>query len=199
MFKENKKEFQFLIVFFVILIIGGCSNETKYVTVLGEYKNLKYEKYNIEVSESEIEEEIKGELAAYIEYEKVNDAIKSNDIVVMDLSMYNENKEKIYNQEYEYIVDGTDIGLDAELIGKGKGDIIEYFPQEIAKELGDNNKNCFIKIIQIDREKPLVLTDEFVQRISKMSTVKEYKQYIKDTVYNIKEEMVKDEIMENLQ
>lgn len=67
---------------------------------------------------------------------------------MMDLSLYNENKEKIHNQEYEYIVDGTDIGLDTKLIGRRKGDIIEYFPKEIVKELGDNDKNCFIPKIQ---------------------------------------------------
>ncbi len=111
---------------------------------------------------------------------------------MMDLSLYNENKEKIHNEEYEYIVDGTDIGLDTKLIGKRKGDIIEYFPKEIVKELGGNAKNCFIKIIQINREKPLVLTDEFVQKISKMSTVKEYRQYIKDFGYETIEEFEND-------
>ena len=177
------------------IILSGCGKNDKIIS-LGNYRNLQYEMNAIEITEEEIEEEIYYDLSEYIEYETITGEIIDNDIVIMEIELQNRSTNELrIIDDYEYsVVEGQD-EMSKLLLGKKTGDTIKYVPKDIEK---GQQEEGYITIIKVSREKPLMLSETFVKNVGNFGTVNEYKNYIKQRVYNIKQETQIEEIKDKL-
>lgn len=199
---KNKKIVILFEIICILLLIYGCGTETDtYISKLGNYKNLTYETKEINITEEDIENEIRGELLPYIEYETIYDDVKIDDIVIFKIEIKKSGEEKfsLISDNYGYWIEGTDNEFDKNLIGKKPGDIITQMPDSMAQDLEcDNSDSCKITVLYVRREIPIVLSDEFVQQQFQISSVGKYKQKVKENIYSMEEKWNEEEYKNEL-
>ena len=183
---------------------------------LGEYKGVEVPKSEIEVTDEEVDAEVKKEQEKNSRTINVEDrAAQLNDIVTIDFEGSVDGVPFDGGQATEYpltLGSNTFIpGFEDQLVGAKVGDDVDVkvtFPEEYqAKELAGKEAifKCAVKKIEA-KELP-EFDDDFAKDVSEFDTLAEYKEHVKTNLVEKKENEAKhakedaavDKIIENAQ
>ena len=183
---------------------------------LGEYKGVEVPKSEIEVTDEEVDAEVKKEQEKNSRTINVEDrAAQLNDIVTIDFEGSVDGVPFDGGQATEYpltLGSNTFIpGFEDQLVGAKVGDDVDVkvtFPEEYqAKELAGKEAifKCAVKKIEA-KELP-ELDDDFAKDVSEFDTLAEYKEHVKtnledkkaDEAKRAKEDAAVDKAIENAQ
>ena len=183
---------------------------------LGEYKGVEVPKSEIEVTDEEVDAEVKKEQEKNSRTINVEDrAAQLNDIVTIDFEGSVDGVPFDGGQATEYpltLGSNTFIpGFEEQLVGAKVGDDVDVkvtFPEEYqAKELAGKEAifKCAVKKIEA-KELP-ELDDDFAKDVSEFDTLAEYKEHVKtnledkkaDEAKRAKEDAAVDKAIENAQ
>jgi len=160
----------------------------KPVVTLGEYKGLKYEAEAVEVTEAEVEAELKRVQEQQSSTETVEDrAVEMDDIVTIDYEGFCDGVAFDGGKGADYdLTIGSHSFIDTfedQLIGKNIGDDVEVnvtFPAEYhAAELAGKPAVFKVKVKAIKVKVLPELDDEFASEVSDFETLDEYKADLK--------------------
>ncbi|MDF2935087.1 MAG: trigger factor [Paenibacillaceae bacterium] len=170
---------------------------------LGDYKGIEVPAQSTEVTEEDIENELKQLQQRHAELTVVEEgAVENGDTVVIDFEGFSEGvpfdggKAEKYSLE---IGSGSFIpGFEEQLVGLAKGeekDIDVTFPENYQSEELKGKPVVFkIKLHDIKRKNLPVLDDEFAKDVSEFDTLEEYKQDITKRIAERKEQNGKREL-----
>jgi trigger factor len=163
---------------------------------LGEYKGLKVEKYDVDVTEDEIDAKLKEEAEKNARQVTVEDRpVQNGDEVILDYEGFVDGVAfeggKGENHPLE-IGSGSFIpGFEKQLIGVNTGVDVEVkvtFPEEYhAKELQGKDAVFQCKIHEIKAKEIPEIDDEFASEVSEFDTLAEYREDLKKTIAKKKE------------
>ena len=183
---------------------------------LGQYKGLEYDEKPVEVTDEDLEQELKKVQEQNARTVTVEDrAIANGDIAVIDFtgSVDGEEFEGGKGEDYELVI-GSHSFIDTfedQLIGKNTGDEIEVnvtFPEDYqAADLAGKPALFKVVIKAIKTKEVPELDDEFASDVSDFDTLDEYKEDLKKTILEKKEKAAKtvkenalvDKVIENAQ
>lgn len=181
-------------------LIFTATTAVKPQVTLGEYKGVQVEKAPIEVLDAEVDAEITREREANSRMVTVEDrAVEVGDVATIDFEGFidGETFEGGKGENYDLTIgSGTFIpGFEKQLIGAKAGDELDVnvtFPEDYsAKDLAGKDAvfKCRIHTVRV-KELPEV-DDEFAQEVSEFDTLEEYKQDIKNRLFENKKEEAK--------
>lgn len=183
---------------------------------LGQYKGLEYDEKPVEVTDEDLEQELKKVQEQNARTITVEDrAIANGDIAVIDFtgSVDGEEFEGGKGEDYELVI-GSHSFIDTfedQLIGKNTGDEVEVnvtFPEDYqAADLAGKPALFKVVIKAIKTKEIPELDDEFASDVSDFDTLDEYKEDLKKTILEKKEKAAKtakenalvDKVIENAQ
>ena len=183
---------------------------------LGQYKGLEYDEKPVEVTDEDLEQELKKVQEQNARTITVEDrAIANGDIAVIDFtgSVDGEEFEGGKGEDYELVI-GSHSFIDTfedQLIGKNTGDEVEVnvtFPEDYqAADLAGKPALFKVVIKAIKTKEVPELDDEFASDVSDFDTLDEYKEDLKKTILEKKEKAAKtakenalvDKVIENAQ
>lgn len=160
----------------------------KPVVTLGEYKGLKYEAEAVEVTEAEVEAELKKVQEQQSSTETVEDrAVEMGDIVTIDYEGFCDGVAFDGGKGADYdLTIGSHSFIDTfedQLVGKNIGDDVEVnvtFPTEYHAEALAGKPALFkVKVKTIKVKVLPELDDEFASEVSDFETLEEYKADLK--------------------
>ncbi len=170
---------------------------------LGDYKGIEVEKASAEVTEEDIEAELKKVQEQNSRLITVEDrAVEDGDQTVIDFEGFVDGEafEGGKGEDYPLTI-GSHSFIDTfeeQLIGKSIGeesDINVTFPEEYhAKELANKPALFKVTVKEIKKKELPELNDEFASEVSEFETLEEYKNSIKETLSDKKQ---KDAATEN--
>lgn len=164
--------------------------------ILGEYKGVEIKKIEVEVTEEEIEAELKKEQENNSRTIVVEDrAVESGDIATIDFEGFVDGTPFEGGKGTDYpltIGSNTFIpGFEDQLIGANTGDKLDVnvtFPEEYqAKDLAGKAAVFKCEIKKIEKKELPELDDEFAKDVSEFDTLDEYKADIKKNLTEKKE------------
>ena len=183
---------------------------------LGQYKGLEYDEKPVEVTDEDLEQELKKVQEQNARTITVEDrAIANGDIAVIDFtgSVDGEEFEGGKGEDYELVI-GSHSFVDTfedQLIGKNTGDEVEVnvtFPEDYQVADLAGKPALFKVVIKAIKTKEIPeLDDEFASDVSDFDTLDEYKEDLKKTILEKKEKTAKtakenalvDKVIENAQ
>lgn len=178
---------------------------------LGEYKGIKVEAINVEVTDQEVEETINQERDKNARTVTVEGRpIQDGDTAVIDYEGFVDDKAFEGGKgENHPLVIGSHSFIDTfeeQLIGKSTGEEIEVnvtFPKEYhSKDLAGKEAKFIVKIKEIKTKELPDLDDDFAQDVSEFDTLEEYKADIRAKIIARKENEAQskkeDEIIEKI-
>ena len=183
---------------------------------LGEYKGVEVPKSEIEVTDEEVDAEVKKEQEKNSRTINVEDrAAQLNDIVTIDFEGSVDGVPFDGGQATEYpltLGSNTFIpGFEDQLVGAKVGDDVDVkvtFPEEYqAKELAGKEAIFKCAFMKIEAKELPELDDDFAKDVSEFDTLAEYKEHVKTNLVEKKENEAKhakedaavDKIIENAQ
>ena len=156
---------------------------------LGDYKNIEVEKVEYNVTDEDVEKELKTiqEMNARI-IDSSDRETKEGDILTIDFKGFVDGEEfeggTAENQRLEIGSNTFIPGFEEQLIGKKKGDTVEVkvtFPEDYFEESLKGKDATFEVTIHDVKEKELPeLDDEFAKDVSEFDTLEEYKKDIRE-------------------
>lgn len=168
---------------------------------LGDYKGIEVEKVEYNVTDEDVEEELKNIRDMNYRIVDASDReAKEGDILNIDFEGY-VGEEKFEggsaeNQELEIGAGRFIPGFEEQLIGKKKGDLVDVkvtFPEDYFEESLKGKEALFKVTINDIKEKEFpVLDDEFAKDVSEYDTLEEFKNSIRERLE--KEAKNKEEI-----
>lgn len=170
---------------------------------LGEYKDVEVEKVEVNVTDEDVEKELKAVAEKNARIMSVEDrGIQKGDIVDIDFEGFIDGEPFEGGKASGYVLEvgsGTFIdGFEDQLIGGRPGDDIEVnvtFPEDYGKkELA--GKPALFKVIVNDvkvKELPAI-DDEFAKDVSEFDTLEEYKESIRKKLTEAAEHRAKHEL-----
>ncbi|QQY79320.1 trigger factor [Keratinibaculum paraultunense] len=171
--------------------------------VLGDYNSIEIEKVEYNVTDEDVEKELKAvqEMNARI-IDAGDRETKKGDIINIDFEGYIDGEQfeggTAENQELVLGEGGLIEGFEEQLIGKKKGDVVDVkvtFPEDYFEESLRGKEAVFKVTINEIKEKELpVLDDEFAKDVSEFDTLAEYKQNIREILEEEAKEKEKAEI-----
>ena len=168
---------------------------------LGKYKGVKIDKIDTEVTDEDIDKEIKREQEANARMITVDDRpIKDGDTAVIDFEGFIDDVafEGGKGDNYSLVIgSGSFIpGFEDQLIGKNKGDETDVnvtFPEDYnAKDLAGKPAVFKVKINEIKVKELPELDDEFASEVSEFDTMAEYREDVKKNLAERKEKEAKE-------
>ncbi|WP_202709884.1 trigger factor [Sporosalibacterium faouarense] len=156
---------------------------------LGEYKGIEVEDVEYNVTEEDVEQELKDIQDRNARVIEVEDrAAKEGDILTIDYEGYVDGEQfeggTAENQNLEIGSDRFIPGFEEQLVGKNKGEEVEVnvkFPEEYhAEHLAGKDANFKVTINEIKEKELPELDDEFAKDVSEFDTLEEYKNDIKE-------------------
>ena len=168
---------------------------------LGKYKGVKIDKIDTEVTDEDIDKEIKREQEANGRMVTVDDRpIKDGDTAVIDFEGFIDDVafEGGKGENYSLVIgSGSFIpGFEDQLIGKNKGDETDVnvtFPEDYnAKDLAGKPAVFKVKINEIKVKELPELDDEFASEVSEFDTMAEYREDVKKNLAEKKEKEAKE-------
>ena len=168
---------------------------------LGKYKGVKIDKISTEVTDEDIDKEIKREQEANARMITVDDRpIKDGDTAVIDFEGFIDGEafQGGKGDNYSLVIgSGSFIpGFEDQLIGKNIGDDVDVnvtFPEDYnAKELAGKPALFKVKIHEIKVKELPELDDEFASEVSEFDTMAEYREDVKKNLSEKKEKEAKE-------
>ncbi|MBO4411116.1 MAG: trigger factor [Lachnospiraceae bacterium] len=169
---------------------------------LGKYKGFRVAKKTAEVTEEEIDAELKKTQEANSRMITVEDRpIENGDIAVIDYEGFSDGKAfdggKAENHELEIGSHSFIDTFEEQLIGKSIGDACEVnvtFPEQYhAPELAGKPAVFKVKINGIKKKELPELDDEFASEVSEFETLKEYRESVKKELTERKQKTLDNE------
>ena len=155
---------------------------------LGKYKGIKVSKQDTEVTDADIDAEIKTELNKNARVVEVTDrAVKNDDQITLDFEGFVDDKAFEGGKGTDYpltIGSGSFIpGFEDQLVGAEIGKEVEVnvtFPEEYQEKSLAGKPAVFKCTVKAIKEKQLPeLNDEFASNVSEFETLAEYKESVK--------------------
>lgn len=175
---------------------------TKPEVVLGDYKGIEVDKIEYNVTEEDIDNDIKATQNKNARLITVEDrAVENGDIAVIDFEGFVDDVPfeggKGENYELE-IGSGTFIpGFEEQVVGANTGDEIEVkvtFPEEYhADELAGKDAVFKVKVHEIKQRELPELDDDFAEEVSDFDTMEEYRADVKKRLEEASENKAKAE------
>ena len=173
--------------------------ETKPHPELGDYSKLIVEEVPTEVTDEDIENELKRQQSENARIIPVEDEAKMGDTVNIDFDGYldGERFEGGKASDYELELGSNTFieGFESQVVGHKKGDKFEVnvtFPQDYqAKEFQGKDAKFEVEINSIQRKELPELDDEFAKDISEFDSLDELKADLKTKLASDKEENAK--------
>ena len=168
---------------------------------LGEYKGIEVEKAVVEVTDEDIDAEIKKVQEQNSREVVVEGEAKDGDTVVIDYegSVDGVKFEGGAAQKHPLVLGSKSFipGFEDQLVGVKAGeekDVVVTFPEEYhAKELAGKEAVFKCKVHEVKTKEYPEVDDEFAQDVSEFDTLAEYKEDIKKNLLEKKEEAAKNE------
>lgn len=163
---------------------------------LGEYKGLEVEKQSVEVTEEELDAELKRMQERHAELIIVDeDVAATGDSVVIDFEGFVDGEAFEGGKAERYTLElGSNSfipGFEDQLIGMGTGDFKDVevtFPEHYhAENLAGKPAVFKVKLHEIKRKQLPALDDEFAKDVSEFDTLEEYKADLKQQLQSRKE------------
>ena len=163
---------------------------------LGEYKGLEVEKQSVEVTEEELDAELKRMQERHAELIIVDeDVAATGDSVVIDFEGFVDGEAFEGGKAERYTLElGSNSfipGFEDQLVGMGTGDFKDVevtFPEHYhAENLAGKPAVFKVKLHEIKRKQLPVLDDEFAKDVSEFDTLEEYKADLKQQLQSRKE------------
>ena len=167
---------------------------------LGKYKGVKIDKIETEVTDEDIDKEIKREQEANARTITVTDrAVKDGDTAVIDFEGFMDGVafEGGKGDNYPLVIGSHSFipGFEEQIIGKNTGDEIDVnvtFPEDYnAKDLAGKPAVFKVKINEIKEKELPELDDEFASEVSEFDTMAEYREDVKKNLAEKKEKEAK--------
>jgi trigger factor len=169
---------------------------------IDDYHNIEVEKDEVKISNDDIDKEIENLIKQQSTVEPKDGKIENGDIAVIDLTIFAENTE-FDKKENEYVYVGKKLNIykiDDDIIGLKKGEVKEFektFPDDEIDNLKGKTFLIKIKINEVKIEKIPELNDDLAKQINeKCTTVKEFKEKIKEDIEKYSEEVLNNKIIE---
>ncbi len=168
---------------------------------LGKYKGVKIEKIETEVTDEDVDKEIKREQESNARTITVTDRpIKDGDTAMIDFEGFVDGEafEGGKGENYPLVIgSGSFIpGFEDQLIGKNTGDETDVnvtFPEDYnAKDLAGKDALFKVKINEIKEKELPELDDEFASEVSEFDTMAEYREDVKKNLAEKKEKEAKE-------
>lgn len=176
--------------------------ENKGTVTLGEYKGVEVSRQVLEVTDEELDVEIKRVLDSNPDTEEITDRVAQNGDIV--------NIDYVGKKDGTAFEGGTDQGFDLTL---GSGSFIDGFEEGLVGAAVGESRNLDltfpadygsaelagaavvfeVKVNAIKVEKDAVLNDDFVKKVSQYQTVDEFRQGTKDEILAGKTANAKDQ------
>lgn len=156
---------------------------------LGNYKSIEVEKVEYNVTDEDVERELKAIQEKNARIVDASDReIKEGDIVTIDFKGFIDGEQfeggTAENQRLEIGSNTFIPGFEEQLIGKKKGDKVDVkvtFPEDYFNENLRGKEATFEVVIHEVKEKELPkLDDEFAKDVSEFDTLEEYKNSIRE-------------------
>ena len=169
---------------------------------LGEYKGIEVAKADIDVTDEEVEEELKKELDKQARMVNVEDrAVIEGDMATIDYEGFVDGVafEGGKGEEYPLTIGSHSFieGFEEQVIGMNIGDEKEInvtFPEKYhAEDLAGKPAVFKVKLHEIKAKEVPEADDEFAQEVSEFDTLAEYKEDLKKTIKERKENQAKAE------
>ena len=168
---------------------------------LGEYKGIEVEKAVVEVTDEEVDAEIKKAQEQNSREVVVEGEAKDGDTVVIDYegSVDGVKFEGGAAENHPLVLGSKSFipGFEEQLVGVKAGeekDVVVTFPEEYhAKELAGKEAVFKCKVHEVKTKEYPEVDDEFAQDVSEFDTLAEYKEDIKKNLLAKKEEAAKNE------
>ncbi|NGP61934.1 trigger factor [Paenibacillus thiaminolyticus] len=163
---------------------------------LGEYKGLEVEKQSVEVTEEELDAELKRMQERHAELIIVDeDVAATGDSVVIDFEGFVDGEAFEGGKAERYTLElGSNSfipGFEDQLVGMGTGDFKDVevtFPEHYhAENLAGKPAVFKVKLHEIKRKQLPALDDEFAKDVSEFDTLEEYKADLKQQLQSRKE------------
>jgi len=167
---------------------------------LGQYKGLEYTKAISEVTEEDIEEELKEDQEKNARIVSITERpVEDGDTVIIDFIGYVDGQAFDGGQAEGYelkIGSGSFIDtFEQQLIGSNIGESLSVnvtFPEDYhAVELAAKPAMFQVTVHEISTEELPLIDDEFAQDVSEFDTLEEYKEYIKQELSESKAKFAK--------
>lgn len=168
---------------------------------LGKYKGVKIDKIDTEVTDEDIDNEIKREQEANARTISVEDRpVKDGDTAVIDFEGFVDGEafEGGKGENYPLVIgSGSFIpGFEEQLIGKNIDDDVDVnvtFPEDYnAEHLAGKDALFKVKINEIKEKELPELDDEFASEVSEFDTMEEYREDVKKNLAERKEKEARD-------
>ena len=192
-----KKWIAFCLCGLMAASLAGCGDSSNLGTAqLGEYKGVPVLVQSVEVTDEEVDAEVQSDLDSNPEYVEVDREAQEGDTVNIDFKGTQDGVEFAGGSgEDQDLVLGSGKfidGFEDGLIGTKKGDTKELdltFPEDYGEAALAGQAVVFeVTVNAVKESKDAVLDDAFVQRISDFDTVEEYKEDIRATLLEQKEQ-----------
>lgn len=167
---------------------------------LGDYKGIEVAKADITVTDEEVEEELKKELDKQSRMVNVEDrAVVDGDMTTIDYEGFVDGVafEGGKGEEYPLTIGSHSFieGFEEQIIGMNIGDEKEInvtFPEKYhAEDLAGKPAVFKVKLHEIKAKEVPEADDEFAQEVSEFDTLAEYKEDLKKTIQERKENQAK--------
>lgn len=185
-----------------------CKVTVKPEVKLGEYKGIEYEEQSVEVTDEDIENELKALQERHAELVvKEDGTVEEGDTVVIDFEGFLDGEPFAGGKGENYpleIGSGQFIpGFEEQLIGKKANEETEInvtFPEEYhAKELAGKDAVFKVKIHEIKEKEVPALDDEFAKDVDdEVETLEELREKKKAEIKERKEKQAKDQQRETV-
>ena len=179
---------------------------TKPEVTLGQYKGIEVPENKVEVTEEEIEAELKKVQEQNAREITVDRPAENGDTVVIDFegSVDGEVFEGGTAENHPLVLgSGSFIpGFEDQLVGATADSDVEVnvtFPEDYqAKDLADKAAVFKVKVHEIKKKELPEINDEFAQDVSEFDTLDEYKEDVKKGIAEQKEKAVRQEKQEKI-
>ncbi|MFW6022073.1 MAG: trigger factor [Halanaerobiaceae bacterium] len=171
--------------------------EVKPEVTLGTYTGLGIEKEEVEVTDEEVEENLKHRQEHNSQLESVDrEEVQDGDFVIIDFAGYVDDEEFPGGSAEEYTLEigsGSFIpGFEEQLIGERVGEEVDVnvtFPEEYqAEDLAGKEALFKVNIKEIKIKKLPELDDDFAKEVSDFDSLDELKEDIKNNLLKQKEQ-----------
>ena len=171
---------------------------------LKKYKGLSAPKPTVEVTDSEIDDEIKSVRTRNARIEKADRPAKDGDIAVIDFEGFVDGVAfpggKGENYELELGSGQFIPGFEDKVVGMTAGekrDLDLVFPEQYKEDLAGKPVIFKVKLVEVKEKNLPDLDDEFAKDVSEFDTLDEYKSDIKDKLLKTRQKEI-DETFENI-
>ncbi|HPO60430.1 MAG TPA: trigger factor [Exilispira sp.] len=167
-------------------VVANLTFELPPYIQLGDISKIKTDRIEIKTNEKDVEKEIEDFRQRFSTLEEVDTKAEKDDFVDITAKAFDENGELLRTVDRMIKIgeDLSNLHLDDHLIGLKKGESkkfdVTYDDNVVFSEFKNKKVNYDVAVNSVKKSKLPDLTDEFVQKNTRFTTVDEYKSKLKE-------------------